>query len=106
MRMPFAEGNGGPELRRLKAGAMRGHSLKTPDGRQILVDRSALAELQRAGILNGHRTRIKPTIYRALMRGLLSDRVRNHLGGMDLSGPNVCVCDCSECQAVQSGGAQ
>jgi hypothetical protein len=82
---------------------MAGHLLCTPDGRQISVDRDALAELQKAGVLNGHRTRIKPSIYAKLVRGLLSDRVRNHLGGMKLTGPNICTCKCSKCARPNQG---
>ena len=76
---------------------MRGHRLITPDGREIAVDRDALAELQRARLLNGHRTRIRNSIYPALVRGLLSDRVRRHLGGVELTGPIVCTCSCVQC---------
>lgn len=74
-----------------------GHELIRPDGKKIFVDRDALAELQKAGVLNGRRTRIKENIYPALVRGLISDRVRNHIGGMELKGPNVCTCYCSQC---------
>lgn len=87
-----------PGSRRAEAGAMSGHLLRTPDGRQIPVDYQALRELQRAGLLSGRRTRILPGIYAALTRGLLSDRTRRHLGGMELTGPDICVCDCWMCQ--------
>jgi hypothetical protein len=100
---PLLKGTASPEQRRLESHAMRGHSLYTPDGRQILVDRDALAELQKAGVLNGRRNRIKPNVFPALVRGMLSDRVRNHLGGIHLTGPNVCICRCSQCRESEEG---
>jgi hypothetical protein len=87
-----------PEQRRLEAKAMGGQKLRTPDDREIPVDYDALRELQKSGLLNGRRTHIKIQIFRAMARGLLSDRLRNHIGGMDLLGPNVCICNCQECR--------
>ncbi len=83
-----------------------GHSLKTPDGRRIRVDRDALAELQKKGLLKRHRTAIHPAIYEVLKNGqLISDRLRRHLGP-DLSGPSVVVCHCEQCTKDQFGEAE
>lgn len=85
-----------PGSRREPAGAVSGHPLLTPDGRTITVDYAAMRELQKAGLLTGRRTRLRPGIWAALTRGLLSDRLRRHLGP-DLSGPEVCTCECHLC---------
>jgi hypothetical protein len=81
---------------------MSGHPLKTPDGRDILVDRDCLVELQKKKLLNGHRTRIKQIILSRSIQSYLSVRLRNHLGlvrgNTRITGPEVCICNCSLCK--------
>lgn len=79
------------------------HKLLTP-GWSIEVDAQCERELREAHLLNGSRTRIMPGIYAAVAGGLLSDRTIHMLGGVEvgsdpraLTGPAVCVCNCSTC---------
>jgi len=74
-----------------------GHEIMRPDGYVIRIDRDALAELQKKRLLIRHRRAFHPRIVEVLhIDGLLSDRLRQHLGP-DLSGPEVCVCHCQDC---------
>ncbi len=80
-----------------------GHSLLTPEGKEIRVPKSAFEPLRRLGALERNRAKLRPIIYQLLGREyddlLMGLR---HLLGINLNGPEWCVCHCRECRQIES----
>jgi len=79
-----------------------GHPLRTPEGDEIRVPKSAYPRLRQLGVLRvirGKTPSLKPSIYQLLdpAYDTLTDGLR-HLLGSDCSGPSWCVCHCAECR--------
>jgi len=76
-----------------------GHSLITPEGREIRVPAFAFRKLRQLGALMGNSNRLSPRTYEFVRPefNCISEGIGRVLGE-DLSGPAWVLCTCKDCQ--------